>query len=42
MSDDKRMQDHAEVIGITGMMATGKSTVAELLAHKFLRSVHLR
>jgi cytidylate kinase len=27
---------------ITGLMASGKSTVAELLAREFTRSVHLR
>ena len=30
------------VITITGIMAAGKSTVAELLAHRFPRSVLLR
>ena len=30
------------VIVITGAMAAGKSTVAELLAHRLPRSVHVR
>lgn len=34
--------DRGRVIVITGAMASGKSTVAELLAHHLARSVHIR
>ena len=33
---------HGRVIVITGAMAAGKSTVAELLARRLPRSVHIR
>lgn len=35
-------EEHPKIIVITGIMASGKSTVAELLANRFPRSVHLR
>lgn len=43
MSHENRMdiQNQPQVIIITGIMASGKSTVAELLAQRFSRSVHL-
>lgn len=43
MNHENRMDIHhyPQVIIITGIMASGKSTVAELLAHRFSRSVHL-
>ena len=43
MSHENRMDTYSQsqVIIITGIMASGKSTVAELLAHRFSRSVHL-
>lgn len=36
------MTSNGRVIVITGAMAAGKSTVAELLAHRLPRSVHIR
>ncbi|GAA3690666.1 hypothetical protein GCM10022204_02050 [Microlunatus aurantiacus] len=36
------MPQRGRVIVITGAMAAGKSTVAELLAHRLERSVHIR
>ena len=36
------MAERGRVIVITGAMAAGKSTVAELLAHRLPRSVHVR
>ena len=36
------MRDVTGVIVVTGIMAAGKSTVAQLLAERFPRSVHLR
>jgi adenylylsulfate kinase-like enzyme len=37
-----RQDDYPQIIVITGIMASGKSTVAELLVRRFPRSVHLR
>ncbi|CAM4404318.1 MAG: AAA family ATPase [Paenibacillus macerans] len=34
--------EHPRIILITGIMASGKSTVAQLLAERFGKSVHLR
>jgi predicted kinase len=34
--------DGSGVFVVTGVMASGKSTVAELLARRFARGVHLR
>jgi cytidylate kinase len=39
---DKVIQDNAHIILITGNMASGKSTVAQVLAEKLPKSVHLR
>lgn len=39
---DTDRPDRGRVIVITGAMAAGKSTVAELLAQQFQRSVHVR
>src|SRR5262245_1518294 len=36
------LRDHPTTILITGLMASGKSTVAQLLAERLPRSVHLR
>lgn len=36
------VQDSPSLILITGIMASGKSTVAQLLAERFTRGVHLR
>lgn len=41
MSDD-RTETHGRIILITGNMAAGKSTVAQALAERLPRSVHLR
>jgi len=35
-------QAHGRVVLVTGVMAAGKSTVAQLLAERFERSAHLR
>jgi predicted kinase len=37
-----RETDVPSIFVLTGVMAVGKSTVADLLAHNFSRSVHLR
>lgn len=39
---DEREADVPLTLVLTGVMAVGKSTVADLLAHHFHRSVHLR
>ncbi|MEF2248097.1 AAA family ATPase [Paenibacillus sp. IITD108] len=36
------LTEHPSIILITGIMASGKSTVAQLLSEKFEKSVHLR
>jgi uridine kinase len=41
-SDDSMLTEHPSVILITGIMASGKSTVAQLLSERFEKSVHLR
>lgn len=42
MDDITDAASHGRVIVLTGAMAAGKSTVAELLAHQLPRSAHVR
>ncbi len=42
MSVQQKMDDSPAIFVITGIMASGKSTVAQLLAERFQRGVHVR
>ena len=39
---DQRLEERPRVFVVTGIMASGKSTVAQALAERFTRSVHVR